>query len=751
VPDEAPDDEAVADQQQRPPPLQLSALGSLDPDSPYQMLVVFSNQGASIHSVELNSPHYRELNRRFGYLGYLGLTDDGGCRVGIVGDGSPAALAKCMKTKGGLLGPTYKTVNDQTMQTAPGDLITRLGDNTVDSLEDFDSALQRTRAGVDTEIEVQRTNVTGQSERLTFVVTPTKAPLSLIRIEPTVPSEETPLHPGSFLTSLCQVGPEKVRFGEEEIKGLTSLRNAIWTARQLPAKGALGPGIEFKTTLSQPALRAIGQEGPIAFTKRYRLAQVTSDNDLKHQADGYRLTMQIEIQNLASSDQKIAYQIEGPTGITTEGWWYSYKTHPARFVSAGARDIAWREQGEKHKLFVNSEITKTAKDDEDSPNVPMTDSESIKMRYAGVDTQYFAAVLLPPAKPGEDSRDVATDEFESATAMAVGPLDDRLKRTDVTFRLKSRLTNVGSGESISRDYDIFMGPKEEQVLAQYALNDFIVYGWFGWVSKPMLSLLHGLYWITGSFSYGLAIILLTVMVRGCMFPLGRKMALNAQKMQSLAPEMKKIADKYKNDLEKRSAAQKELFAKHKYNPFSGCLVMVIQMPVFLGLYRGLSCDIALRQAPLIPGMSWCSNLAGPDMFWYWKPFVPEFLSSPHGIFGLGPYLNILPLFTVVLFIAQQKLFTPPPQDEQQKMQHQIMKFMMIFMGLIFFKVASGLCIYIIASTMWGLAERLLLPKPSTVAPTEKPEVTTTAKKSDARGSNGAAARKKKRRKKQKRR
>ena len=136
-----------------------------------------------------------------------------------------------------------------------------------------------------------------------------------------------------------------------------------------------------------------------------------------------------------------------------------------------------------------------------------------------------------------------------------------------------------------------------------------------------------------------------------------------------------IRDRYKDNLEKRSAAQQELFKKNNYNPAAGCLMMPLQMPIFVGLYRGLSVDIGLRQAPFFEGMSWCSNLAGPDKFWHWENTVPTFMGSPEGF--LGPFLNVLPFVTVVLFLVQQILFTPPPQDENQATQQQVMKFMMI--------------------------------------------------------------------------
>ncbi len=159
-----------------------------------------------------------------------------------------------------------------------------------------------------------------------------------------------------------------------------------------------------------------------------------------------------------------------------------------------------------------------------------------------------------------------------------------------------------------------------------------------------------------------------------------------------------------------------MFRKHNYNPLSGCLPIFIQMPVFMGLYRCLMVDIELRDAPLLShAIRWCSNLAAPDMLFDWSWFMPAFVNSGVGMFGLGPYFNLLPILTIILFIVQQKMFMPPPADEQAAMQQKMMKYMMIFMGLMFFKVASGLCIYFIASSLWGLGERRFLPK-TTPAP-----------------------------------
>jgi YidC/Oxa1 family membrane protein insertase len=265
---------------------------------------------------------------------------------------------------------------------------------------------------------------------------------------------------------------------------------------------------------------------------------------------------------------------------------------------------------------------------------------------------------------------------------------------------------IAAGGSHTERFTVFSGPKQPKLLEHYGLERCIEYGIFRPIARILAWVLH-FFENLPLVNYGMAIIMLTVLVRSCMIPLSRKATKNAQMMQELAPEMKRISEKYKNDMEKRAAAQKELFAKNNYNPFGGCLLMLVQLPIFIGLYRALSVDVELRQAPLISGIQWCSNLAGPDMIWYWKPYLWARLADETG--WLGPYLNVLPLFTIALFLLQQKMFMPPATDDQTRMQQKMMKFMMLFMGVLFFRVPSGLCIYFIASSLWGLAERKLLP------------------------------------------
>jgi YidC/Oxa1 family membrane protein insertase len=192
-----------------------------------------------------------------------------------------------------------------------------------------------------------------------------------------------------------------------------------------------------------------------------------------------------------------------------------------------------------------------------------------------------------------------------------------------------------------------------------------------------------------------------------MFPISYKQTRNMAKIQALKPEMDRINEKYKTDMQKKSQATQELYRKHSINPLGGCLPLFLQMPIFIGLYRSLMVDIELRQSALFgPAIRWCSNLAAPDMLLNWSSFMPTFfVQGP-----LGPYLNIFPIITVAIMLVTQKMSMPPPSNEQAAMQQKMMKYMMIFFGLMFYKVAAGLCLYLIVSSLWGIAERKLLPK-----------------------------------------
>jgi len=228
----------------------------------------------------------------------------------------------------------------------------------------------------------------------------------------------------------------------------------------------------------------------------------------------------------------------------------------------------------------------------------------------------------------------------------------------------------------------------------------------------------------------------------CMLPISLKQARSAAKMQELAPEMQRVKDKFPDDPMKQHAAVQELYKKHNFNPFGGCLLVFFQLPIFIGLYRCLSVDIDLRDASLLPGIAWASNLAGPDKLFYWKDWMLAFIADEADGW-LGPFFNVLPLITVALFLVQQKMFTPPATDEQTKMQQQMMTYMTVFMGVMFYKVPAGLCLYFITSSLWGICERKLLPKSKPPGGGDGVTVSLPAKPASPNGSARPASRKQK--------
>ena len=209
--------------------------------------------------------------------------------------------------------------------------------------------------------------------------------------------------------------------------------------------------------------------------------------------------------------------------------------------------------------------------------------------------------------------------------------------------------------------------------------------------------------------YILCIIFLTVMVRGMMFPVSRKQAMTSMRMQELAPEMKKLQEKYKDDRQALAAAQMELYRKHGVNPFGTCWLLLLQMPIFMGLYYALQESILFRLAPF--------GRRG-SRIWRRRTCCSSGANTSRSSASRTPTAGSLP-----------GAVSEPPADDRggaddgaaedddaaadgraAGMQQKMMKYMMVFMGLMFYKVAAGLCLYFIASSLWGFAERQLLPK-----------------------------------------
>ncbi|MGI8978414.1 MAG: YidC/Oxa1 family insertase periplasmic-domain containing protein [Pirellulaceae bacterium] len=669
-------------------PHKLVFLGSVDAASGYALGITLNTKGAAVERAELASEAYRDIDDASGYLAHLGLVDTKeGIRISVVGPGTPAALAKESSGKGagGL---------------ATGDIITSLGGGPVANAAAVETYLTKeTHPGDTLEIKVTR-KIDGKSTPLTFTAALTRRPVQVIRPEAHEHEDGVEHDPLSFLLTLESLGTKRIETGDEEIRGLPSTISRNWNLDKQTADTA-----EFSLTLDAADLKSIGQTGSLKLIKRYKVAKSETPG-----GKNYHLDLEIEIQNVGQDAKELAYRFTGATGLPLEGWWYSNKLHRDMWAAAGARDIAWQIHDGQHHLLAAPRIysdAKAALDNGDPAEQSLfvgDDNQSLD-NVAG-DTQFFAVALMPRA---DGETPVTFARAFAKPAQDITRINTKyIKTLNTTCVLVSPAKVLEPGKSLSTKFQVFLGPKDQDLLEQYKLEKLIERGW-PYASYPawlLQLILHFFFALTHN--YGISIILLTVLVRSCMIPLSLKQAKSAAKMQELAPEMAKLKEKYKDDMEKQSTALRELYAKHKFNPFGGCLPVFLQLPIFVGLYRCLSVDIALRDADLFPGFFWASNLAGPDKLFYWKDWMIGFLADESA--WLGPFFNVLPVVTCLLFIVQQKLFTPPATDEQTAMQQKMMSYMTIFMGVMFFKVPAGLCIYFIVSSLWSIVERKWIVK-----------------------------------------
>ena len=664
-------------------------IGSLSPTSLDRYLITVNEKAGTIHRVELNFRNqkngrfqFRDLLYKGGYLGCLECQDaTNGAIVRAVGLGTPAAESGIQVD----------------------DILVALNGETIASASEFESMMDaKTKPRETVSLKIQR----GDKE-LSLDVVLTDKPIELLKPEENREDIDPDYdYPESFVFSLLKPTGFDAAWPDLD----TNMRNGNWQVDSSDENQ-----VSLKYDIPSANLREMELSGPITVYKRFRIPKLQPDSIHLLGSKSFHFEMELEIVNGSDQIQSLAFQLDGPTGSPPETWWYANKIHGRTMAIgsiAGARDVIGATAKRPFIFLGGPEIVKNANKENTAKGAHYIcdhredDPKERELFRIGVDSQYFNVTLIPQMEPEE------TYEVSSVVATTNGgkiPKNARLQKlVDCTFTLVKTI-DVDADSSYKQTFDVFAGPKEADLLEIYGLGDARSFGWFAWCSKPLMSLLHFFYWITGSWSYGLAIIMLTILVRSLMIPISRKAALNAQMMQHLQPQMKEIADKYKDDMEKRASSQRELFKKYKYNPFGGCFMMFFQLPIFIGLYRGLSVDIALRDAPLIPGLRWCSDLSGPDQLFLWKDWMPAMLASETG--WLGPFFNILPILTMILFLAQQKLFMPPATDDQGKMMQKMMTFMMLFMGVMFFKVAAGLCIYFITSSLWGIIERVLLPKP----------------------------------------
>ncbi len=454
-------------------------------------------------------------------------------------------------------------------------------------------------------------------------------------------------------------------------------------------------------------------DGRLRVEKVYRLLRFRQPADQRQAAFrtepvGYTVECEIRLINLAADVQDVTYELQGPVGVLLENQEHTSKFRDIKieFLS-GSSDVTLssRQVADKRSEY-EEEAGRSLSRAELFAKQRENDKWTGVFRYAGIDVQFFAALVAPLDDRSPEER-LAGKWIDRTYPVLISEDRRDASRSDISFRMVSTplvLQPKGDSDTVVHRYALYTGPKRRGLLDPLPLAAARVldYGtWFGFVARGMHWLLDLFYgW---GMPYVLAIISLTALVRGCLFPLSRKQAISAAKMKDLQPLLTELKTKYGDDREKLARAQMELWRKNQINPLAGCLPLFIQMPIFIGLYTSLNTAVDLRLARFL----WIDNLAAPDAL-FRVPFDLPFL---------GRDISLLPCLTVGLFLIQQKLFMPPAMDEQQEAQHKMMNMMTVFFGFMFWHQPAGLCLYFIASSLWGIAERLLLARTSGTQPT----------------------------------
>jgi len=294
--------------------------------------------------------------------------------------------------------------------------------------------------------------------------------------------------------------------------------------------------------------------------------------------------------------------------------------------------------------------------------------------WAGAQSRYFLAALISDVPREADARFIPLEP--GAEAM-----------TELEFEV----VNIPPGQRAERELQVYLGPKIQSRLELVGahLDEAIRKGWFPSLTRFFIWLLVATYSIVPN--YGVAIVIVTVMVRLLMAPIMARQMKSMRKMSALQPKMKEVQEKYGDDRQKQSEAMMAVYREAGMSPFSamaGCFPMLLQLPVFIGLYYALQGAIQLRQEPF---MLWITDLSAPETLFT----IP----------GLELPVRLLPLLMGGSMVLQQRM-TPTSMDPAQARMMQTV--MPIMFTLLFYQFASGLVLYWLVSNVLGILQQVLI-------------------------------------------
>jgi YidC/Oxa1 family membrane protein insertase len=322
--------------------------------------------------------------------------------------------------------------------------------------------------------------------------------------------------------------------------------------------------------------------------------------------------------------------------------------------------------------------------------------------WFGIKNRFFATVVLPDS--------AALDVLDHYTFRDLPEAALKYEENRHNIVASAVLNNIHVGESRKVfQFTIYGGPLDPSVLREVAgaedLGKYTGGCFLAPVVKPAAAIIMEVLHFVKNLLHnmGFAIIITTLLIRLCLFPLSLKSQKNAQQMQALSPKIQALKERYKDDQQKYGVEQMRLFKENGVNPVAGCLPLFIQMPIFIGMYSVFEMSIDLRHSPFL---FWIKDLSEPDrLFGPWTPIVIPMIITDIRIDAF----NLLPiLMTITWFL--QAYFTPRSPDPQMAQQQKMMMWMPIVFGMTCYGLASGLSLYFLSNSLLSMAEQKIIKK-----------------------------------------
>lgn len=368
----------------------------------------------------------------------------------------------------------------------------------------------------------------------------------------------------------------------------------------------------------------------------------------------YIIELQLTIKNTSNATKEIGYEVIGGSGIL------ELHEQDKRFIEIAAN--------------IDGRILHIKRPKDKRVITPgLVDWTALKSKY-------FSIIL----KPLIQTRAQVSSETEDGH-LVVGVESDKV--------------TIPPNHFVEHKYILYAGPSKVSILKDPGLGfeKAINYGFFGPISKTLLSLMGFIYGLVHN--WGVSIIILSIILNIILLPLSVKSFKSMKKMQELHPQMEKLKSQCKDNPQKLNKEIMELYKKYKINPFSGCLPLILQMPIFIALYNALIRSIDLRDAKFL----WIKDLSMPDA-----------VKIPFSLPIIGSSINILPIFMIIAMVMQQKISTKSmggAVTAEQKQQQQMMLILMpIMFGFIFYNMPSGLVLYWVVNTVLTIVEQSAIAK-----------------------------------------